>query len=72
MASDFTYFSEAFWIGLVGGGFAFTGLVVRYCYKSKCKDFELGCLKIKRDIQAETAEDLHAMQNGATHEEEAA
>jgi hypothetical protein len=62
--SDFTFFSEAFWVGLTAGGFAFLGLIVRYAYKSKCKEFEICCIKIKRDIEAEKEEDIVAMENG--------
>jgi hypothetical protein len=62
--SDFTFFSEAFWVGLTAGGFAFLGLIVRYAYKSKCKEFEVCCIKIKRDIDAEKEEDIVAMESG--------
>lgn len=62
--SDFTFFSEAFWVGLTAGGFAFLGLIVRYAYKSKCKEFEVCCIKIKRDIEAEKEEDIVAMEHG--------
>lgn len=64
MGGDFTYFSEAFWVGLTAGGFAFLGLIVRYAYKSKCKEFEVCCIKIKRDIDAEKEEDITAMETG--------
>jgi hypothetical protein len=62
--SDFTFFSEAFWVGLTAGGFAFLGLIVRYAYKSKCKEFEVCCIKIKRDIESERQEDIVAMEHG--------
>jgi hypothetical protein len=57
-------FSESFWGLLTAGGFAFLGLIVRYAYKSKCKEFEVCCIKIKRDIEAEKQEDIVAMENG--------
>jgi hypothetical protein len=57
-------FSESFWGLLTAGGFAFLGLIVRYAYKSKCKEFQLCCIKIKRDIEAEKEEDIVAMENG--------
>lgn len=68
-AGDFTYFSEAFWVGLTAGGFAFLGLLVRYAYKSKCREFELCCIKVKRDIDAEKDEDLKAMETGTINSE---
>lgn len=61
-------FSEAFWVGLTAGGFAFLGLIVRYAYKSKCKEFEVCCIKIKRDIEAEKEEDIVAMESGVSLE----
>lgn len=51
-------FSEAFWVGLTAGGFAFIGLVVRYCYKSKCRKISLCGITIERDIDAEKEEDI--------------
>ena len=35
------------------------GLLINKCYKSKCSEFNLlGCLKIKRNIEAEIKVDL--------------
>jgi hypothetical protein len=35
------------------------GLLINKCYKSKCSEFNLlGCLKIKRDINAEIKIDM--------------
>jgi hypothetical protein len=39
---------------LVGG----IGLIVRYSYKSKCKEVECCCIKIVRDVEAEEREDM--------------
>lgn len=66
--SNFTYFSEAFYVGLVGGGFAFLGLLVRYAYKSKCSEVNLCCIRIKRDIDAEAKEDLVPVTPSSTDE----
>ena len=33
-------------------------LLIRYCYKSKCTEFELCCMKLKRDTQTEKEEDI--------------
>lgn len=46
--------SETFFILIVTGGFAFLGLTVRYCLRSKCDRIECGCIKIHRN----TAEEL--------------
>ena len=34
------------------------GLIVRYSYKSKCKEVECCCIKITRDIETEEREDM--------------
>jgi len=33
-------------------------LAFKYCYKSKCKEVDLCCLKIVRDVDIEKQEDL--------------
>jgi hypothetical protein len=39
-------------------GFALLTLIVRYCYKSKCEDFQVvGCLKIHRNVNDELKND---------------
>jgi hypothetical protein len=40
---------------LICGGF---GLAIRYCYRSKCKEFECWGVKIKRDVDVEKEEDM--------------
>ncbi len=40
---------------LIMGG---VGLIVRFSYKSKCKEVQCGCLKIVRDIETEEREDI--------------
>ena len=34
------------------------GLIVRYSYKSKCKEVDCCCIKIIRDIETEEREDI--------------
>lgn len=34
------------------------GLIVRYSYKSKCKEVSMCCIKIVRDIETEEREDM--------------
>lgn len=50
--------SESFWLAFVGSGFAIIGLLVRYSYKSKCKNIKCCCLSFERDIEEEVREDL--------------
>ena len=33
-------------------------LSFKYCYKSKCKTLECGCIKVTRDVETEKEEDL--------------
>ena len=40
---------------LIMGGI---GLIVRYSYKSKCKEVDCCCIKIVRDIEIEEREDI--------------
>lgn len=51
-------FSEVFWTGFYTSCMAFLLGVGRICYKSKCKEVKLCCVKIVRDIQAEEDIDL--------------
>ncbi len=37
----------------------FCALSVKYCYKSKCKDIDVCCIKITRDIETELKEDIN-------------
>lgn len=39
------------------------GLIVRYSYKSKCKEVQLCCVKIVRDTEAEEREDIEEMKH---------
>ena len=54
-----------FWLTLativVGG----IGLITRYAYKSKCKEFQCGCIKIIRDIEVEEREDAISAMKGS-------
>ena len=50
---------SVFFLSLATMAFGFFSLALRYCYKSKCKDIDMCCIKIKRDIEAEYKEDLN-------------
>ena len=41
----------------------FMTLSIKYCYKSKCKDVDICCIKIKRDIEVELQEDINLNSN---------
>ena len=47
-----------FWLSLATIVFTSVGLIVRYSYKSKCKEVQLCCIKIVRDTEAEEREDM--------------
>lgn len=36
----------------------FLTLSIKYCYKSKCKQVDMCCIKITRDIETELKEDI--------------
>lgn len=49
--------SEVFWVAFIT---TISGMVIKLasmCYKSKCKEVELCCLKIVRDTSAEEKEE---------------
>jgi hypothetical protein len=49
--------SEVFWVAFIT---TMSGMAIKLasmCYKSKCKEVELCCLKIIRDTNAETKEE---------------
>ena len=50
--------SEVFWSFFVTSTIGFIIALLKLCYKSKCKEINLCCLKITRDIPAEQQIDL--------------
>ena len=42
-----------FYLSLATTFFGGLALITRHAYKSKCIEFECGCIKIKRNIEAE-------------------
>ena len=50
--------SEQFLIYIVASGIGAILVVCRLLYKSKCKNFELCCMKIERDAEQENHSDL--------------
>jgi hypothetical protein len=57
--------SEATVYSLSIAGLGFLGLVVRYCFKSKCSEVSccFGLIRIDRDIEHEVAEQQQEMEN---------
>jgi hypothetical protein len=41
----------------------FMTLSIKYCYKSKCKEVKMCCIKITRDIEVELQEDININNN---------
>ena len=51
-------FSEVFFTGLYSSLIGFLIAIGAQCYKSKCKEVKICCIKITRDIQIEEELDL--------------
>jgi len=49
--------SEVFWVSFVGSVIGCLVSVIRMCYKSKCKEVQLCCLKVVRDVEGEEKAD---------------
>ena len=47
-----------FFLSLTGLFCTSVTLLIRYCYKSKCTEFECLCFKLKRNVDIEKEEDL--------------
>jgi hypothetical protein len=50
--------SEVFWGLFLTSTIGFILALGKICYKSKCQEINLGCIKIVRNIEAEVKEDL--------------
>jgi hypothetical protein len=59
MPIDETSINAVFFLSLGTLICSFSSLIVKYCYKSKCKSVKICCLKITRDIETELKEDLN-------------
>ena len=49
----FMVFSEVFWVGLYTAGGALILAIMNICYKSKCKEVDICCIRIVRDVVVE-------------------
>lgn len=59
----------SFWIGMGTMTFAFLGICLKYAYKSKCREVACCCIRIIRDTEDETKEDLAELAAQPTKEE---
>jgi hypothetical protein len=50
-------FSEVFFTGLYSSLIGFILAIGAQCYKSKCKEVDIRCIKIIRDVEGEEALD---------------
>ena len=55
--------SEVFWVAFVSTMSAMVIKLTSMCYKSKCKEVELCCLKIVRDTSTEEKEEEFRMEH---------
>ena len=60
-------FNSAFWLSITALTFSFLGLVIRHCYKTKCKKINCWGIIIERDtdneeLSNESQNDLIPMQ----------
>lgn len=63
--------SEVFWVAFIT---TISGMIIKLAsmaYKSKCKECEVCCIKVKRDVDLEEKENefeiLHQPKNGENH-----
>ena len=54
-------FSEIFWTGFYTASGALILALVNQCYKSKCKEVDICCIKIIRDVSIEEEIDLPSL-----------
>jgi hypothetical protein len=56
-------FSEVFFTGLYSSLIGFILAVGAQCYKSKCKEVKICCIKITRDVEGEEILDIQVPPN---------
>lgn len=62
--------SEVFWVAFIT---TISGMILKLAslaYKSKCKEVDICCLKIKRDVEMEEKEMEFRISNNVKEEEE--
>lgn len=60
--------SESFWIFLTTSGVGLALALMKICYDSKCKQLDICCIKIIRDIQAEENIEHDKIEHGINNE----
>ncbi len=55
--------SEVFWTGFYSSLIGFLIAVGAQCYKSKCSQIDVCCIKIVRDVEGEEALDVQQPRN---------
>ena len=55
--------SETFYVGLYSALMAFVLAIGAQCYKSKCKEVNMCCIKIIRDVEGEEQLDIQQPRN---------
>ena len=61
--------SEVFYTFLITSVIGLMLAIGKMCYKSKCSQIEICCIKITRNIEAEVREDLELGESQKTNEE---
>lgn len=61
--------SEVFWAAFVSAMVGFLLALGKICYKSKCSQIEICCIKVTRNIEAEVKEDLEMGDSSKNNEE---
>ncbi len=56
-------FSEVFFTGLYSSLIGFLIAIGAQCYKSKCREVKICCIKITRDVEGEEILDIQIPQN---------
>lgn len=63
-------YDSAFWLTTIGMLIGFGGLVLRTCYKSKCKNVKCLCLEVERDVnEEEKIDEIEIQQHGKEEKE---
>ena len=65
-------FSEVFWTGLYTAGVGVILAVMNQCYKSKCREIDICCIKVIRDVAIEEHIDKPLTTSAPTRQEQRA
>ncbi len=55
--------SETFYVGLYSGLMGFILAISAQCYRSKCREVKICCIRIIRDVEGEEKLDIQIPQN---------